>query len=49
MLSAYHFQSVLLSVRFFFCLRSAPSAQPNKPVVLEIISKLSPAGYFLVW
>ena len=39
----------LLSVHFSFCIRSAPSAQPSKPVVPEIISKLSPAGCFLVW
>ena len=39
----------VLIVRFSFCIRSAPSAQPSKPVVPEIISKLSTAGCFLVW
>ena len=34
------------AVRFFFCISNEPSAQPNRPVVPEIISKASPAGCF---
>jgi hypothetical protein len=35
-------------VRFSFCRRNAPSAQPSNPLVPEIISNLSPASCFLV-
>ena len=37
------------AVRFFFCINREPSAHPSKPVVPEIISKVSPAGCLRVW
>ena len=38
----------VLSVRRFFCMMNAPSAAPNRPLVPEIISKLSSASIFRV-